>query len=160
MTPSGKLLTVLLLFIIGTSVQAQDAGKSFHDLRSLAGKWSMETSKGTMYESWRKLNDSTFQGLSFRVSGKDTAVLEQMELVLRGERIMFIPTVPGQNEEKPVVFTLAKLENKAYIFENKEHDFPKRVVYVLPKDNTLHAWIEGDINGEAKRIDFKFKKVE
>lgn len=120
----------------------------------------MESSKGMLYESWQKLNDSTFQGISFRVSGKDTTVLEQMELVLREGRIMFVPTVPGQNDEKPVVFTLVKLENNRYVFENKEHDFPKRVVYVLPKDNILQAWIEGDINGTARKIDFNFKKVE
>jgi hypothetical protein len=160
MTPSRTLLTTLLLFIIHTSVHAQDAGKSFRDLNSLTGKWSMESSKGMLYESWLKLNDSTFKGLSFRVSGKDTTVLEQMELVLREGRIMFAPTVPGQNDEKPVVFTLAKLENNRYIFENKEHDFPKRVVYVLPKDNLLQAWIEGEINGQARKMDFSFKKVE
>ncbi|HEY0057555.1 MAG TPA: DUF6265 family protein [Flavisolibacter sp.] len=160
MTRSGKLLTVLFLFFLSISAQAQDNAKTFRDLNSLTGKWSMESSKGMLYESWLKLNDSTFKGLSFRVSGKDTTVLEQMELVLREGRIMFIPTVPGQNNEKPVVFTLARLENDGYIFENKEHDFPKRVVYVLPKANTLHAWIEGNINGEARKIDFKFKKVE
>lgn len=160
MTLPRKLLIVACLFIIHTSAYAQDAGRSFQNLNSLIGKWSMETSKGIVYESWLKLNDSTFKGLSFRVTGKDTAVLEQIELVLREGRIMFIPTVPGQNDEKPVVFTLAKTENNAYSFENKDHDFPNKVVYVLPKNNTLHAWIEGNINGQIKRMDFNFKKVE
>lgn len=155
-----KSAILILIFLTQANVYAQDTGKPFNDLNLLLGKWSMETNKGILYESWKKQNDSTFTGLSFRISGKDSLVLEGMELVHRQGRIMFIPTVPGQNDEKPVVFTLFKLEGGRYIFENKEHDFPSRVVYVLPKENILQAWIEGSVNGQTRRMDFSFKKVE
>lgn len=161
MTLFKKSATVLILiFLTQSTVHAQDTGKPFSNLNLLSGKWSMETDKGMLYESWKKQNDSTFTGLSFRVSGRDSLVLEKMELVHRQGRILFIPTVPGQNDEKPVVFTLSKLEGGRYIFENKEHDFPSRIVYVLPKENILQAWIEGSVNGQIRRMDFSFKKVE
>jgi len=67
----------------------------------------------------------------------------------------------NQNDEKPVTFKLVSSENGQFTFENKDNDFPERIIYTNPVKDSLHAWIEGSVNGEAKRIDFSFsRKIE
>jgi hypothetical protein len=104
------------------------------------------------------INDSTLSGISYQVNGTDTVITERVQLIRRGFRIMYIPTVV-ENNNKPVVFILIKLDQGSYTFENKEHDFPQRIIYNLPRNNAMHAWIEGNINGQFKRSDFHYKKV-
>jgi len=162
MTRKMKLLicSMILIFAVCSAARSQESKKEFKNLNSLVGTWSMETKKGFLYESWKKINDSTLNGKGFKVSGKDTMVLEMVQLVRRGDKIMYIPTISDQNNQNPVRFTLLKLENKTYTFENKEHDFPQRVIYVLPENDMLHAWIEGDVGGQLKRSDFNYKKIK
>jgi hypothetical protein len=138
--------------------QPRQIKKSFLDLHSLVGTWSMSTKKAVFYETWQKINDSTLMGRSYQVNGKDTVTTEQVQLIMRGDSIRYIPTV-NENNNNPVLFTLVKLEKGSYTFENKEHDFPQRIIYNLPRNNLMHAWVEGNISGQFKRSDFNYKKV-
>ena len=48
-------------------------------------------------------------------------------------------------EGKPATpFKLVESKDKRVVFENKQHDFPKRILYWLTPDGALHARIEGD----------------
>jgi hypothetical protein len=152
------LLLIMVMLSGFCQSQQQDIHKSFLDLHLLLGTWSMETERGMLYESWQKMNDSTLMGKSYKVNGKDTVMTEQVELVSRKGKIMYIPTVE-ENNNKPVAFILVRLENRSYTFENKAHDFPQRIIYNLPQKNTMHAWIEGNMNGQFKRSDFKYVKT-
>lgn len=153
-----KLFLFSTSLLVNVLLQAQSPENNFKKLYSLAGTWKMETSKGVLYESWQKINDSTLKSRSYKVNGSDSVWLEAVELVRRGEKIQYIPTVQGQNDNKPVAFTLSKLENDIYIFENKTHDFPQRIVYVIPQNNALRAWIEGEVNGKLKKIEYNYAK--
>jgi len=135
------------------SVQNQD----FNMLKQLTGKWRMQTNKGMLYEEWIQVNDSLLKGKSFRVNNSDTIILESVELKRSGNNIYYIPVTTHQNNQQPVIFTLIKTENSRYVFENKTHDFPQRVVYELPQGGKLHAWIEGDINGKFNRSDYNYE---
>lgn len=154
---SFLLLVIGFVLIIPNRVYAQAV--DFSPLHSLAGTWKMETAKAVLYESWEKLNDSTLKSRSYNVKDKDTVWLEEAELVKRGGRISYIPVVQEQNNNEPVVFILTKTEKNIYTFENAAHDFPQRIVYALPQNNLLHAWIEGYVNGQLKRIDYRYSKM-
>lgn len=155
-------LIICLLALCFTSAltvsRAQTTVKEFSALHVLSGSWKMETSKGFLLETWQKLDDSTLQSHGYRVTGKDTVPTEQVELVRRKGQICYMPVVHHQNNGKRVVFTLKKIENGAYTFENLEHDYPQRVVYALPQKDALHAWVEGELDGKNKRIDYNFIK--
>ena len=138
---------------------AQKTDKDFTELFSLSGTWVMETKKGKLMETWQKENDSTLKSKSFLINGGDTILLEQVKLVRRGGKIMYIPEVHDQNNTQPVVFNLVKLENNRYIFENAQHDFPQRIIYNLPKNDTLFAWIEGNNNGGFRKSEYLYQKA-
>lgn len=155
------LVSSIVLFLLAPDAgYSQTVSAKFKDLHAILGLWSLETAGGTMYESWYKSNDSTLLGKSYSVKGKDTLLLETVDLVERKGTIMYIPVTADQNDQKPVVFTLAKLDSATYTFENPAHDFPQRIIYKLPVDNLMHAWIEGNSKGVLKRSDYRFKRVE
>lgn len=155
-----QCIIIISLFCLTENSYAQnDIYSAFANLQLLKGTWSMKTKDAILYESWQQENDSTLRSSSFIVKNNDTTFLEHVELKLRNKAIVYIPTVPGQNDQQPVNFTLINFEDSTYIFENKQHDFPQRIIYHLPQNNQLHAWIEGEVKGKYKRTDYNYMKV-
>ncbi|HMH22284.1 MAG TPA: DUF6265 family protein [Puia sp.] len=153
---------LLLSSCPGTS-SAQQAAEDFHLFSRLNGIWIMKAKKGnTLYEDWKKKDKNTLTGKSYYLSGKDTVLTERHELVLKGNDVFYMANPTGQNNhDQPVPFKLVSSAGGLMIFENKEHDFPQRVVYkVGPEgDRNLLAWIEGEINGRFKKIQYPYTRL-
>lgn len=124
----------------------------------LTGQWlSEKNAHGTvMGEIWEKKDEKSMKGKSFMIKNNDTTILETVELIKEGSDIFYIPVAFGQNDDKPVRFKLTSVNNTAYIFENPEHDFPKRIVYDFLKNKTLHAYI--DDGTQNKRQHYNYHK--
>ncbi len=129
-------------------------------LQWLLGTWTNETEEEFSQETWAKENDSTFVAYSFTQVAGETVFAETMALEQKDENLFLTAATANQNDEKPVTFTLISSEKNQFIFENKDHDFPERIIYTNPVKDSLHAWIEGTVNGEAKKMDFYFSKKE
>jgi uncharacterized membrane protein YciS (DUF1049 family) len=161
MITKNKTLFLIVIFLLcRAAIHAQNGQALFKKLFLLAGTWRMETKKGMLFENWEIVNDSTLLGKSYRVSNNDTTLLETMSFSIRNDEIMFIAVANGQNNNTSVGFRLRSAEKDIYIFENPDHDFPQRVIYELPKDNSLHAWIEGNSQGQLKRSDYYYSKLQ
>lgn len=140
---------------------AQDAAADFKKLLSIEGSWSMQTKRGITYETWVKINDSVLAGKSYRlINTMDTLLLEEVQLVRKGSNIFYIPVVQVQNDLLPVTFKLISTEKDIFVFDNPEHDFPQKINYELPKNDNLHAWIEGMDKGSYRKSDFYYKKAK
>lgn len=126
----------------------------------LIGSWSNVSSEGELFERWIKTNDSTFSGNSFFISNNDTLFSEQISLELKGFDIFYTPTVSNQNQGKAVCFKLISDTNNVFVFENKLHDFPQRIIYTNPLPDSLYARIEGTEKGENRFEEFSFKRVK
>lgn len=122
-----KYLAIVLLISACTSkAPAQNySQKEFNPLQGLIGLWKMDTKRGALYEEWKVISDNKLFGRSYKVNGKDTMILERVELTLQNGNILYTPVAIGQNNEQPVPFRLSKLNDKKYVFENKEHDYPQ-----------------------------------
>ncbi len=98
----------------------------------LPGTWEMKYKNGSSrLEIWKKKTDTTFSGTGLRINGADTILLESIELVFKDDTYWYIPTVPDQNDALPVPFKLSSFGQFHATFENEEHDFPQRIVYML-----------------------------
>lgn len=126
--------------------------------KKLTGKWMSEkkASGAVMGEVWEKRNDNSMAGKSFMIKNGDTAILETVDLVKEGNDIFYIPVAYGQNDDKPVRFKLTSATESVYIFENPQHDFPKRIVYDFTASEILHAYI--DDGTEKKRQHYYYTK--
>ena len=135
------------------------AGMAFRRLLVLEGTWKMETRRGPLFEQWQKFDENTLRGMSYRISGNDTLLLERLELLSRPGGIFYIPAVINQNDGKPVSYKLVSSEGSRFVFENKEHDFPQRIIYSLVTSDSIVARIEGISNGKEASSDFYYRRV-
>ena len=124
----------------------------------LVGTWENESPQGKLAETWNKTNDSTFNGHSYFVKGSDTLHLESITLSQRGDVMTYTPTVQGQNNNKPVEFRMTSATDKQMVFENPNHDFPKKIIYNQINPDSLVAEISGVQQGKASMEKYPMKK--
>jgi hypothetical protein len=151
----------LLLMAMNMSfAQLAYSTTEFKRLHGLTGLWKMDTQRGTLYEEWNIINDNQLAGRSYKIRNNDTLVLENVVISLQGNTIFYAPVVHNQNNEQPVPFKLISCTNNRYVFENKEHDYPQRVIYDLASTNDLRARIEGSKNGKEMGSDFIYNRIK
>lgn len=125
----------------------------------MIGEWEQSDSLGTLKESWKVLDDSTFEGNSFYIINKnDTVHNEKIKLMQEGEYLIYTATIEGQNNNLPVSFQMTKDEDSLLVFENPKHDFPQKIEYKLQKNNILTATISGKQNGKSSSTKYPMKK--
>jgi hypothetical protein len=155
-----KQFRLCILLAMAVLITAASYINNFHHLHKLEGTWRMKAKKGFLFESWQKVNDHELSSISFKVVDQDTIMLEKVSLVQNKEGIFYIPVAHGQNDEKPVSFKMISSTEKSFTFENKEHDFPTRIIYTFIKADSLVARIEGDVDGKLKAVDYFYMKVK
>jgi hypothetical protein len=132
----------------------------FNPLLTLEGTWVMQTRKGPLFEHWNKISDVELQSKSFRLNGKDTILLEKVRLIEKEGNILYIPVVENQNNRQPIEFRLISVDKSKFTFENKQHDFPQRIIYNIVTADSIVARIEGEKKGVVSGSDFHFKRYK
>lgn len=163
-----KYILIVLIFAMAIACKnpenpdstKSEVSKNFEQLDELnwiIGKWTNEFTPEFSQEAWRKKNDSTYTAFSFTTVRGDTVFAENLTLQQNGKNLGFtVQTV--KSKDKPVTFTRIPSKKGQYVFENKMNDFPKRIVYTHPAADSLHAWIEGPVDGENQTLHFHFSK--
>ncbi len=149
-------ILIIGFVVLLMALKEQDSMEPF---KWILGDWQMERKSGIMTESWKRVNDSSFEGKSFMTSKEGVEkILEEMQLVYRKKAHHFISSVPGQNKELPVSFTIKDFSEKHFLAENPTHDFPRRIKYEHNAQDSLHAWIDGGLTNVDQRVDFYFSR--
>lgn len=150
MKPS--LLVLLLIFFVNTTF-CQDVNHDFKKLNWLIGTWirtGMKPGK-TGTETWSIASSTRLIGKGVTLKGTNTAVVEKLQLVIKGNAIFYVGDVA--ENAAPVYFKISNITDNSFVCENPEHDFPKKIAYTLT-DGKLKATISGD----GKSIDYYFVK--
>jgi len=134
------LFTGLLLLLMMSPVVAQVQFPDF-----LSGTWKVEGRD--RYEHWDRLNEQSLRGLSYIVNENNMAVSEYLEIEQNGYEISYRATVLHQNEGKSVAFKLVRSDS-IFLFENPDHDFPKKIIYrKISADELFVSVTDGDKKG-------------
>lgn len=152
--------SILLLAAIALCISCKKSGQE-NQLQAadwLIGTWENQDPQGKMIEIWSKANDSIYIGESYYIKGKDTLHSEQIQLVQVGDKVQYIPTVKGQNNDQPVNFNLTSKTDKELVFENPKHDFPQKIVYKKITADSLVATISGTQQGKASSESYPMRK--
>ena len=154
-------MKILIAFAITTFLplmRRQD--DHFSKLYVLAGgTWVKKTKSGFICERWQKISDTELRDQGFKVVGNDTTLVEQVQLVRKDSGIFYIPTVKHQNGGKPVPFKLTEVKGNQFIFSNPEHDYPQVIAYDFISADSIHAWVDGKINGNPLKIDYNYRRM-
>lgn len=145
-----KKITFLLLITVLISCKKSDAGDSDKNEKEkiktahwLLGSWETKSADGTLSENWKKVNDSTYEGQSYFVKGKDTLHFETVTLQQKGEELSYLTTIQGQSNDKPISFVLTETTEKQLVFENPKHDYPQKISYSHISKDSLVTEISG-----------------
>jgi hypothetical protein len=150
-----KITFILLLLAVVSCKNAETLEKDkIKTADWLIGKWENVSPEGTLTETWSKVNDSTFQGSSYFIKGKDTIHFETIKLQQKGETLTYNATVKGQNNDEAVAFELTTSTEKGLVFENPKHDYPQKISYTKDANNTLTAEISGKLQGKLSSEKF------
>jgi hypothetical protein len=146
-------LFTLTMFATATT---QTPSQSINDLAWISGDWqSAPGGRAQVEEHWTKPAGATMMAVSRTIVGERTAEFEYLRIEQRAEGIFYVAhpkaRCPGTD------FKLTKLSGSEAVFENPEHDFPKRVIYRRVGEDGLTATIDG---GEGtKAMAFPMKRV-
>jgi hypothetical protein len=131
-------------------------------LAQLAGTWRGEIEDGayTYTETW-SLSERGLKGGAVMDDKEGKRVLtETLEIHSTGAHVLYIATI---NKGNPVSFTLVNVNKQGgqfeWTFENKEHDFPQRIIYRLESKDSIYARAEGTEKGELKKEEFRLARV-
>ncbi|RZK55145.1 MAG: hypothetical protein EOO87_08645 [Pedobacter sp.] len=153
-----KYLVLVVIALFQLSANAQKV--NLNQFAFLTGTWELKTAKGKVTESWVKSKDS-LNGKSYRHNLKGDSVLSEA-VVIKKINNVFNYCVTGfeQNNLGTTNFKLVSSNNNTFIFENKTHDFPQRIVYQNKGKTQLLAWIEGEIDGKKMKSEFPYIRIK
>ncbi len=126
----------------------------------LEGTWEVQNGQNAIFESWKKQNDTTLQGISYKLLRGDTILLERIQLLERNDSLLYMPTVSDQNQGRTITFTAIKWKKGFILFENPDHDFPQQISYQRVASDSLLAVISGIRNGLEQARKFPMKRVK
>ena len=153
--------TLLISFVLlgALLTNAQTAVSRLADINWLAGCWERnDKSKSLLIsEQWMAPAGGLMIGMGRTVKSGKTTGWEYMRIEQRADGIYFV-SKPKENAEE-TAFKLIRSTKNEVVFENKDHDFPQRVIYKL-QGTKMTGRIEGNNSGEFMYFDFPMNKVK
>ena len=147
-------LNILLLFLISIAVVQTP---TLTDISWIAGDW--QTAPGgrrQIEEHWTQAAGGSMMGMSRTVAGEKTVEFEYLRIEQRADGIYYVAhpqaRCPGTD------FKLTRASASEAVFENPQHDFPKRIIYRKSGDDSLSASIDGGEGSKARTFTFRRMK--
>ena len=147
-----------LLTLMFCKSKSDDKFEKLEKLDWLIGTWEQKLPDGILIESWTKENDSTFLGKNLFINEKDTIHAESIVLTQKNDKLLYISTVNGQNNDEPTTFTLTLDADNTVSFENQAHDYPQKITYRKVSSNRLIATISGLQQGKTSQESYSMAK--
>ena len=155
-----KVIALILFAVLfATTVTAQRKINSINTLAGMAGCWEQKDAakKLLISEMWMSPAGTSILGMGRTVKNGKTTGWEYMRIEQRDDGLYFV-SKPKENAEE-TAFKLIRSTLNEVVFENKDHDFPQRVIYKL-QGTKMTGRIEGDNNGKFLGIDFPMTRVK
>ncbi|HAT77111.1 MAG TPA: hypothetical protein DCS19_09780 [Flavobacterium sp.] len=155
-----NIIYFLVLVLTLTSCQKLKEVSKIVGKDWLLGKWENKSDEGNLLEIWKKANDSLFIGESYFIKEKDTLHFEKIELQQRGENLVYVSTIKGQNNDKPVDFKHNIEIAKELVFENPKNEYPRKIVYKSIAKDRIIIEVSGIEQNKPSSIRYSMKKTD
>ena len=151
-----NLVLLAALFFAVTNCYTQT---TLADFKVMAGCWESrdDSKKLLISEQWMSPAGTSILGIGRTVKNDKTTDWEFMRIEQRPDGIFYVAKPKANSAETD--FKLISTDASRFVFENKAHDFPQRVIYTVTKDN-FTGRIEGETNGKSRGIDFPMKRAK
>lgn len=148
------MLLFLMVMAFSDSMSQQTAKQAREDFKKLGwleGTWLRTNSQAGQsgIERWFKSSPSELQGYGVTFKGQDTLFVEKLHIIINEDRLYYVADVP--ENQQPVYFKLTEITKSGFIFENPDHDFPKKIAY--QEENGV---LKATVSGNNKSLEFLF----
>jgi hypothetical protein len=108
-------------------------------------------------EMWMPPAGGTMMGASRTTMGAATREYEQLRLHTAGDTLVYTALPSGQRQAD---FRSTSISPDALVFENPEHDFPRKITYRRVGADSLVARVEGPgPNNTTRGFDVKMRRA-
>ena len=146
---------IVVAFVLGANVAAAQT-LTVDRVQWLQGCWRSVRGEATIEEQWMGPRGGTMLGMGRTVRGGKTVEYEMVLIKEQNDRLAYEAHPSGQAS---ATFVSTTVSETSVVFENAEHDFPQRVGYRREGADTVQAWVEGQVNGTSRRIDFSYQRT-
>jgi uncharacterized protein YciI len=119
----------------------------------LQGTWQVENKE--QFEHWDILNQTHLKGYSYHKTNSEFIVEEYIEIKKINTKIIYTAHVINQNNGKGVDFKLTQADS-SYVFENKQHYFPKKLIYKKINADKIYVTVGDNKNN---RVSYFMNKI-
>ena len=147
----GVIWAVLCLAMLGAGVQDPSARLAW-----MGGCWERRSPSRLIEEMWQAPRGGMMLGMSRTTAGDIVLEYEALRIYTRDGALIFAATPSRQPTAE---FTSVQVGDSVVVFENMAHDFPQRVIYRHAPGDSMHARVEGTINGAERGVDFHYGRV-
>jgi hypothetical protein len=123
----------------------------------MAGSWAGKDGPLDMEEHWLPPKGGAMLALHRDVVDGRMVSFEFLRIEKDAEGIVYLASPKGR---PATPFRLVESGEKRVVFENAQHDFPRRILYWLGEDGRLHARIEGTQGGKAASEEWAWSQVK
>jgi Domain of unknown function (DUF6265) len=151
-----RFVIFISCFALVLSIASAAETTALSDLSWITGDWQTPAGgRAQIEEHWTQPAGGSMMGVSRTVAGDKTVEFEYLRIEQRPDGIYYVAhpkaRCPGTD------FKLTRASATEAVFENPQHDFPKRIIY-RKTDEGLTASIDG---GEGtKAMAFPFRKMK
>ena len=150
---AGAVMPSLMIASLATAA-AQP--RSIEVLAWLGGCWETASGGRTVEEQWMAPRGGSMVGVSRTL--RENSLVE-FEVVVIREQENQLAYEAHPSGQPSAVFISRAWTDSTVVFENLQHDFPQRIGYQRSGSNSLLAWIEGNRQGQAQRVEFPYNRV-
>lgn len=141
-------------FLSHPSATPKTAAHTISELGWIAGDWQTAAGgRSQSEEHWTQPNAGTMFAISRTIAGTRTVEFEFLRIEERAGDIFYVAQPKGRCPGTD--FKLTTLTGQSAVFENPQHDFPKRIIYRRNADGSLTASIDGGEGTKAMAFPFQ-----
>ncbi len=126
--------------ILATPGAAQLKQPAMEDLRWITGGWGAVVKGRNVEEYWTEPASNAMLGMGRTLANGRMVAFEFLRIETRPAGIFYVAQPMGQ---PPTDFRLTSWDGHTAIFENPEHDFPKRLLYTRKDDGSIDIRVDG-----------------
>jgi Domain of unknown function (DUF6265) len=144
-------LATVWLSKTSAQTQAMESRQTIGDLAWMSGDWQTAAGgRARIEEHWTTPAGGSMIGMGRTIAGDKTVEFEYLRLEQRADAIYYVAhpkaRCPGTD------FKLTRLSGQEAVFENPQHDFPKRVIYRKNSDGSLTASVDGGEGTKSQKF--------
>lgn len=119
----------------------------------MAGDWQTAPGGRQVDEHWTAPAGGSMLGMSRTVADGTTKEFEYLRIVERADGVFYVAH-PGARSPG-TEFKLTRSSDGEAVFENPQHDFPKRITYKRSSEGTLLAIVDGGEGTKAITVPYR-----